>query len=72
MDLAWTENRPENNRISFLLNYFEVTIMKKIFGVMSSSQKKYDLTIFLNQRKNSYLQDYSNEVHDLQNLKRTN
>ena len=68
MDLTWTENRPENNRIYFPLSYFQVPIIEKIFGVTNSIKKNYDFTIFPNQRKNSYLQDYSNEVHDHQNL----
>ena len=51
MDSTWTQNKPENSRVSFLLNYFEVPIKKKIFGVTNSSQKNYDFTIFPNQKK---------------------
>ena len=70
MDSTWTQNKPENSRVSFLLNYFEVPIKKKIFGVTNSSKKNYDFTIFPNQKKKkSYLQCYSNEVHDRQTQK---
>ena len=55
MDSTWTQNKPENSRVSFLLNYFEVPIKKKIFGVTNSSQKNYDITIFPNQKKKNHI-----------------